>query len=229
MPWTDRRRPVAISRAMAMPSATAASWLSVRRMRSISASGTRTPGTSLAMNSAFRAESNGKIPAMTGSRADSIRFRTAFESAQVEDRPGDHELRAGLDLVVEPTEFFVHVRRGWIHRHADVERGRRADRLAADVAAVVETRDEVGQADRVDVEHRRGIRVVADAPGVAGDQQQVPQANRVRTQQIRLDAEQVAIATRVVQHRLDPGLLLDEHAPAPARSHALRIAARPGC
>ena len=41
--------------------------------------------------------------------------------------------------------------------------GRRADRLAADVAAVVEPRDDVGQADRIDVEHRRRIRIVADA------------------------------------------------------------------
>ena len=51
-----------------------ASAASARRIRSSSASGTRTPGTSLAMNSAFRALSNGNTPATTGSRADSMRF-----------------------------------------------------------------------------------------------------------------------------------------------------------
>ncbi len=48
-----------------MPSAVGASAAVGRaRIRSISASGTRTPGTSLAMNSAFRALSNGKMPAI---------------------------------------------------------------------------------------------------------------------------------------------------------------------
>ena len=59
----------AISRAIATPSA----WQPPPdrppcRMRSSSASGTRMPGTSFAMNSAFRSASNGKTPAMIGSR-----------------------------------------------------------------------------------------------------------------------------------------------------------------
>ena len=55
----------------------AASSGRARRMRSSSASGTDVPGTSLAMNSAWRALSNGSRPATTGSPADSMRFRNA--------------------------------------------------------------------------------------------------------------------------------------------------------
>ena len=52
---------------------------------------------------------------------------------------------------------------------ADVERRRRADRLAADVAAVVEPVTDVGQADRIHVEHRVASGVVAPLARIAGD------------------------------------------------------------
>ena len=48
----------------------------------------------------------------------------------------------------------------------------------------------------------------------------------MRAQQIRLDAEQIPIAARVVQQRFDPGLLLDEHRQrqrADARARALAV------
>ena len=51
------------SLAMASPSAAAVPAASARRMRSITAGGTRTPGTSLAMYSACRRLSSGMIPA----------------------------------------------------------------------------------------------------------------------------------------------------------------------
>ena len=74
---------------------------------------------------------------------------------------------------------------------------------------MIEARDGVPETDRVDVEYRRRVGIVADAARIAGDEHQVPHAHRVRAQQVRLDAQEVAIATRVVQQRFDPGLLLD--------------------
>src|SRR5262245_4393994 len=50
-----------------------------------------------------------------------------LETAEIEDRPRDHELRAGVDLVVEATQLLFEVRRGRIDRDADVKRGWRAD------------------------------------------------------------------------------------------------------
>ena len=145
---------------------------------------------------------------------------------QIEDRTRDDEFGAGFDLVVETAELLLDVRRGRIHRHADVKRRRRANRLAADVAAVIQARDDVGQADRVDIEHRRRVGIVADAARIAGDEQQVPHAHRVRAQQIGLDTEEIPIATGVMQQRFDSGLLLDEHRQrqrADARARALAV------
>ena len=116
-----------------------------------------------------------------------------------------------------------------IHRHADVKPRRRADRLAADVAAVIEARHQVGQADRVDVEHGGRVRVVADAARVAGDEHQVAQPHRMRAEQIGLDADQVAIATGVVQQRLDARLLLDQHRQRQAADARARSGARRRC
>ena len=88
---------------------------------------------------------------------------------------------------------------------------------------------DVGQADRIDVEHRGGVGIVADAPGIARDQQQVAQAHRVRAEQIGLNAEQVAIAAGVVQQRLDARLLLDQHRERQRAQTARRRAGRPEC
>ena len=107
--------------------------------------------------------------------------------------------------------------------------GRLADRLPADVAAVVELRDDVGQADRVDVEDGGGIRIVAERRGIAGDEQQVANAHRVGAQQIRLDAQQVAVAAGVVQDGLDAGLLLRRAPPPTARSFWRSPSVRPEC
>ena len=110
-----------------------------------------------------------------------------------------------------------------------MERGRRANRLAADVAAMVQARHDVGQPDRIDVEHGRGVRIIADAPGIAGDEQQIAQAHGVRAEQVGLDAEQIPIAAGVVQQRFDARLLFDQHRQRQARSAARRREGRRGC
>ena len=86
--------------------------------------------------------------------------------------------------------------------------------------------DDVGQADRVDVEDGGRVGIVADAPWIAGDEHEIAQPHRVRAEQIGLDAEQVPIAAGVVQQRLDAGLLLDqdrERQGADARAAAQRV------
>jgi len=76
---------------------------------------------------------------------------------------------------------------------------------------VVQPRDDVGQANGVDVEHQRRVRVVTALAGIAGEQDQVADADRVRAQQIRLNSEQVAVAAGILQRRLEARRLLDEH------------------
>ncbi len=73
------------------------------------------------------------------------------------------ELRARFDLVLEAAQLGVGVLRSRIDHDADVKRSRPANRLAADVESAIEPRDHIGQADRIDVEHRRRVWIVADA------------------------------------------------------------------
>ena len=89
--------------------------------------------------------------------------------------------------------------------------GRRPDRLSTDVEAVIEPRNHVSKADGIDVEHRRRVGIVADHARLAGHRDEVADPHRVRAEQIRLHAEQVAIAAGELQHGFDPRLLLDEH------------------
>ena len=134
-----------------------------------------------------------------------------FETAEVENRPGDGEFSARFDLVLEAAQLLVEVRRRGIHGDADVERRRRTDRLTADIAAAIEPRDEIGESDRVDVKHHRRVGIVANAGGIAGHEHEVAQPHGVRAEQIGLDAEQIAVAAGIMKDGLDAGLLLDEY------------------
>ena len=107
-------------------------------MRSSTASGTRTPGTSFAMNSAFSTLSNGQSPRMIGSFADSIASKNRSNVADVEHRLRHRELGARLDLVFEPPNLAVQVFGARVDLHADMKRRRTADRLTADIEAVVQ-------------------------------------------------------------------------------------------
>src|SRR5581483_2114874 len=78
-PCTAPRTCWNISRAIATPSASAASLprSCARRMRASTASGTDTPGTSLARNSALRSDTSGQMPATMGMRNGATRARNA--------------------------------------------------------------------------------------------------------------------------------------------------------
>ena len=181
------------SRAIASPSSAARPSASARRMRSTTASGTRTPGTSLAMNSAWRRLSSGISPAMIGIAWSRTRSTKRAELLRVEHRLRDGELGARVDLVGEPPQLLVEVQRAGVDRDADVERRRAADRLAADVEPGVQARDRVDEADRIDVGHRRSRRRSRrPCGGSPVIEQHVAHAHRVRAEQVRLHAEQVA-------------------------------------
>ena len=144
---------------------------------------------------------------------------------QVEHRLGDHVLGAGLDFPFEAADLLVQVERPGVGAHADQQGGLRPHGIAADIQAVVEVVDDVDQADGVHVEDRRGIRVGSHARRVAGDTDQVADAGRMGAQQLRLDAQDVAVAAAEVVDGFDAGLLLDElagdlgaHAGAGARA-----------
>ena len=152
------------------------------------------------------------IAASTGIRACRDRARrNARELSGIEDRLGDRELRAGLDLVGEAPQLLVEVQRAGIDRDADVERrrarrwaGRRCRRRRSGCATTLVRPIESTS------KHRRRVRVVADLRRIAGDEQHVAHAHRVRAEQIRLHAEQVPVAAGVVKDRFDAGLLLDQ-------------------
>ena len=192
--------------------------------------GTRTPGTSLAMNSACRRLSSGMMPAMIGMRTcrRSAAGTSANPSASNTGCVTANSAPAST-LYSNRRISSSQIERAGFARHADVKRRRLADRLPADVEPAVQPRDHVGQADRIDVEDRRRVRVVADAWRVAGDEQHVADAHRVRAEQVRLHAEQVSVAARVVEDRLDAGLLLHDAATRPARSCARSRAGHPEC
>ena len=112
--WTPCTRSfsaAAISRAIATPSAAAASGLPAHRIRRSNGSGTRTPGTSLAMNSAFRRLSNGQSPATIG-HAKRARSAAGTRRTPRRSKTGlrDRELGAGLDLVLEAPQLLVEIR-----------------------------------------------------------------------------------------------------------------------
>ena len=83
------------------------------------------------------------------------------------------------------------------------KRGGRADGVAADIEAAIEVVDDVHQSDSVHVEDSRGVGIVAQLGRIAGDADEVVDAHGAGAQQVRLDAEDVAVAAGVVQHGLN--------------------------
>ena len=70
--------------------------------------------------------------------------------------------------------------------------------------------DDVHQPDRIHVEYRGRVRIIAHLRRIACDADEVANAHRGRAQQIRLDAEHIAIAAGVMQDRFNPHLALND-------------------
>ena len=132
------------------------------------------------MNSAFRYDTSGQMPQISGILTCSMRFMNLSRMLQVEHRLRDHVLRTCFDLPIQPPQFLIQIDRAGIHTHADAEPGRFTDRIAREIQAVVQTRDDVREPDRIHIEHRRGMRIIAEFRRVAGDRKDVPQSQAPR-------------------------------------------------
>ena len=133
----------------------------------------------------------------------------AVEVLEVEDHLRHRERCAGVQLLPEALELEVHVVCGRVHGHADEEGRRRVDRLAVEVLARVQPRDELGQADRVHLVDAARAGVVADLGRIAGDREHVADTGRVRAEQDRLEPHDRRVARGHVRDGLDRARLLD--------------------
>ena len=66
--------------------------------------------------------------------------------------------------------------------------------------------DDIHQADGVDVEDGSGVGIVAHFRWVAGDADEVVDAGGGGSEQVRLNAEHIAVAAGVVKDRFDADL-----------------------
>ena len=167
------------------------------------------------------------MPAMTGMRKPSMRLRKTSSRRRSKTGWVMAYSRAGLDFVVEAAQFVLDVGHAGIGGDADGEVGAGADGVGADVEAVVEAADDVDQADGVDVEDGSCVRIVAQLGRIAGEAEDVVQADGRGAEQVRLNAEDIAIAAGVVENGFDAGVLLNLDAEA-LRAHARRGAGRVG-
>jgi hypothetical protein len=133
-----------------------------------------------------------------------------LEEIEIEDRLGDDILRARLYLPGEAPQLLVHVGRAGIGSHADQQSGLRTCGIAADIHPLIELVHDIGEADGIDVEDRRRIGIGSHARRVAGNADQVAHAGSVCAQQLRLHAQNIAIAATEVEHRFNPGMLLNQ-------------------
>ena len=177
-PCTRSATATSISREIRTPSASASSLppALAARIRSTTASGTLTPGTSLARNSAFRSDTRGQMPAMMGMRKLSIRLRkrsswsrsntgwvmaySAPASTFYANRLSSRSKSGAAGFTPTP---ITNLRR-------------LAERVAAGIQAVIEPADEIGQPDAVDVEDRGRVRIRPHLRRIAGDDEQVANA-----------------------------------------------------
>ena len=92
------------------------------RIRAITVSGTDTPGTSFARNSALRTETSGQMPATIGNaHVLDATSRKRSSCVDVEHRLRDRVLRARVDLPLEAPQLVRRIDRHRIHADADRE------------------------------------------------------------------------------------------------------------
>ena len=116
---------------------------------------------------------------------------------------------AGRDLALQPIPFRGRVGGRRVERAGDREPGLLPDRRAGRVLATVEPREDLDQADRVDVPDAGRARQVADPRRVPGQGQDVADAEGVRAEQLGLERHEVAVARRDVDDALEVEVVLD--------------------
>src|SRR2546422_3523315 len=154
-----------------------------------------------------------------GNRQRAGLLEEALEGLTVVERLRHGDVRAGFDLLPETVDLVVEVVGRRIDRAGDSEVRRLANRRAEPVVALVETLQDLDQADRVDVPDAGRRWVVADAWRIAGERDDVANAERVRADQLRLERHQVLVAGGEVDQGVDANLL-PEHERQRERAHA---------
>src|SRR5439155_16526842 len=141
------------------------------------------------------------------------------EGLAVVERLRHGDVRAGFDLLPGAVDLGVEVAGRRSDGAGDGEVRRLANRRAKPVVALVETLQDLDQADRVDVPNAGRRRVVADAWRIAGERDDVANTERVRADQLRLERHQVLVAGGEVDQGVDANLLPD-HERQRERAHA---------
>src|SRR2546430_2227152 len=154
-----------------------------------------------------------------GNRQRPGSLEEAIEGMAVVERLRHGDVRAGFDLLPEAVDLVVEVVGRRIDGAGDREVRRLANRRAKPVVALVETLQDLDQADRVDVPNAGRRRVVADAWRIAGERDDVANTERVRGDQLRLERHQVLVAGGEVDQGVDANLLPD-HERQRERAHA---------
>ena len=133
-----------------------------------------------------------------------------FEDAQVEHGLGDDEFGTRFDFIFESSQFFLEVDGTRVGADADEKAGGFADGVAGDIQAVIESPQQVGQADGVDIVDSGGIGVIAEFGGVAGDGEDIANTEGPSSQQVALHTDDVSVATGVVKEHFDIDIALNE-------------------
>jgi len=133
-----------------------------------------------------------------------------IQKSKVEDRLGYDIFRARLHLVFEALDLLIQVGQPGIGADSNHESGSRPDRIPAQIQPPVQVVDNVHQSDRIHVKHRRRIGIVPHLRRISRNADQVADSSGRCPQQVRLNAEHVAIAARIVQDGFDPDRLLHE-------------------
>jgi hypothetical protein len=142
-------------------------------------------------------------------RLPAQRLEEAIEVADVEERLGHAETGTRLELLPEAFELGVEILCGRVDRDADVERGRRVDRLARVVLALVQAGHQTRQPDGVDLVHAARAGVVAYVRRVTGHGEDVANPGSVGSEELGLEAHHGGVARRHVRDRLEAHRSLD--------------------
>ncbi len=148
-----------------------------------------------------------------------------LELFDVEHWLGDRVFGARFHFPLEPLELLRGVQRRGIHPNADRELRRLADRVPAGIEPAIQLAHEIGETDRIDVEHRGRVRVRPHLWWITGDEQQIAETNGRRAQKVAQHTKEIPVAAAVVDDRLDPDLLLDQDAGEERTHSALRARA----
>ena len=127
------------------------------------------------------------------------------------DRLRHEKVGSRLQLALEPRQLPVQCLGVHVQGAADEKLRGPADRFARQVEALVELFDDPHQPRAVHVEDGRDVRVIAPRR-LAGQRQDIAHAQRVGTDQVGLNAHEIAVPGGKVDYRFYAHLLLDQDA-----------------